>query len=349
MVAVRDEPQGKTGASLSPFAWQQGAVLSLLSLVGMAAAIGCNAISGVGDYAFGAGGAVTTASGTGGSGGPAGTGGATGGTGGSSSTGGATGTGGTGGSGGGAGAGEPPLSERGLVVRYHIDEAGSGQGPTQLLDAAPNPLNLGLTYSSALSFATIYGNRGLRWTDHDLTGDARIAITATKLQTMLHGSTTATIEVVTSVDDVSASSCHFTTVGPGGHPGDLSLFTTSDTSVRLVWNGATDIGTWAVPISGLGRVVLHAVLDTTESAAAARVQLYVDAVAATKTGGTPPDQHDTVDLSASTTFVVGNGVSATNLSIGGTIFYVAYYASALSQAEIATNVELLSAFDDTPP
>jgi hypothetical protein len=331
---------------VSPLAWKQGAAVTVLGLVGMAAASGCNAISGVGDYAFGAGGATTTtttATGTAGSGGSAGTGGATGGTGGGSSTGGA------GAGEGGAGAGEPTLTDRGLVMRYYVDEAGSGQGPTQLFDAAPSPLDLSLTYSAELSFATIFGHRGLRWTNHDLAGDARVAITGTKVQTMLQGSTTATIEVVTSVEDVSTSSCHFTTLGPGGHPGDLSLFTISDTSVRLVWNGATDIGTWNVPISGLGRVVLHAVIDTTESTAAARTQLYVDTVAATKTSGATPDQNSTVDISASTTFVVGNGISATNLSIGGTIFYVAYYASALSETEIATNAELLTASDDSPP
>jgi hypothetical protein len=310
--------------------------------------MGCNAISGVGDYEFGSPSTTSTAGGTGGtSTGTAGSGGAPGGSGGTTSTGG---TGGTGGAGaeGGAGGSAPTLVDRGLVVRYFIDEAGSGQGPSELFDAAPNPLDLALTYSADLAFTSVSSGRGLRWTANNSSGDARATITGTKFHTMLHGSTTATIEAVVDVTSVGGAYNHFTTVGPGGNAGDLSLFTASNTTVRLAWDSATDIGTWTVPMTTAGRIVLQAVLDTSLATATDRTRLYVDGVAAPRASGTPPAQGSTVDLTPSTTFVIGNGVGSTTLSIGGTIFYIAYYAEALSLDDLSTNAELLAASDDTP-
>ena len=250
---------------------------------------------------------------------------------------------------GGAGGAAPALVDRSLVVRYYVDEAASAQGPSELLDAAPNPLNLGLTYSPQLSFTTVSPNRGLHWTAASSAGDARATITGTKFHNLLHGSTTATIEAVVDVAAVGGGNCHITTVGPGGNAGDLSLHTTNDTSVRLSWHSATNIGTWTVPITTSGRVVLHAVLDTTEPSTADRTKLYVDGEAAVLTSGTQPALNATVDLTPSTTFVIGNGVGTSTLSIGGTIFYVAYYAGALSEQEVATNIKLLAVSDDSPP
>ena len=322
----------------------------LACLIGIAGPLACNAVSGIGDYEFGAAGATATPSGSGGTGGSGGAGNAssTGGAAGSVQTGGGgtTGSGGSGGSGGSA----PTLVDRGLVVRYHVDEAGSGQGPSELIDAAPSPLNLAMTYSPELSFTSASSNRGLVWTAAGSQGDGRVSIGGTKFHNSLHGSTAATIEAVVDVSAVgTAGNWHITTVGPGGNAGDLSLHLTGATSVRLSWRSATNIGTWNVPITTVGRVVLHAVLDTTEPTATMRTRLYVDGQTAGASSGTPPTLNDTVDLSASTAFVLGNGVGSTTLSIGGTIFYVAYYSSALSAQEVATNTALLLSSDDSPP
>jgi len=91
------------------------------------------------------------------------------------------------------------LVDRGLIVRYFVDEAASGQGPSQLLDAAPSPLNLGITYSTALSFAEVASNRALNWTSGDAAGDARVSLGSTKINSALQGSTSGTIEVVVNV------------------------------------------------------------------------------------------------------------------------------------------------------
>ena len=45
-----------------------------------------------------------------------------------------------------------PLVDEGLLVRYFIDEADSGQVPTQLVDSAPSPLPLDLHYTTVMNF-----------------------------------------------------------------------------------------------------------------------------------------------------------------------------------------------------
>ncbi len=69
---------------------------------------------------------------------------------------GGSGVGGSGVGGSGVGGNDPPifydgtLVDVGLLARYFIDEAGQGQGPSQLIDAAADPLNLTLSYVNAM-------------------------------------------------------------------------------------------------------------------------------------------------------------------------------------------------------
>jgi Concanavalin A-like lectin/glucanases superfamily len=248
---------------------------------------------------------------------------------------------------GGAGTGGsvPALVDTDLVVRYFIDEAASGTNPQHLDDFAPAPLDLPLTYSAGLAYTAVAGNRGLKWAAPNTVGDGRIAIAGTKIVNALNGSTEGTIEAVVDVEAVNAGNTHITCIGPGGNAGGFSLIAAGPNAVRLVWHEGVNIGTWSVPITTSGRVVLHAVLDTGLSTSSARTRLYVNGQAATSSGGTPPAMSATIDLTPDIDFVIGNAVG-TPLSIGGTIYYVAMYSGALSQQDIATNTQRLLASDD---
>ena len=177
----------------------------------MVATVGCSfdwdALAPRGDAAV-----TTTTASTGGAGGV----GATAGFGGAAVTGG---NGGIGGAAGGMG-GSPltALHDRGLTTRYYIDEAGSGRGPDELIDAAPDPLTLSLDYGSTAappiggaggtggmmgtggsepnwSFTEVDGNRGLSSLVPHRSGGASAGLSAPKLQA-LDGATEATIECV---------------------------------------------------------------------------------------------------------------------------------------------------------
>ena len=55
-----------------------------------------------------------------------------------------------------------------------------------------------------------------------------------------------------------------------------------------------------------------------------------------------------MDLAQAAAVIVGNDIDDPR-SIGGDIYYVALYSSALSEAEVAANVARLAADDDTAP
>jgi hypothetical protein len=316
------------------------------ALVGLAA---CNSLWGVDDLQFGDRQGHSTSTG-----GAGGLGGGGGGVGGSAGDGGA---GGSGGSTGGGGSGGQPsiLTDRGLVVRYYLDEAESGQAPTAIHDDAPNPLDLPLAYAQEMSFIEIAGNRGLHWTAGGSGGRATIALTGTKLLDTIHDSTTATAELVIAVDDsvyfdrfISVTSDNET----GGHF-DLAL----PPGAGLVsfhpyggWSG--NAGQWTVGLTTLSRIVVHVVVDTTQSTEGDRTRLFVDTVAAPATSQPSTSfaalaQGATIDLGSNTTLTVGNK-SFADRSIEGTIFYVALYAAAFTEAEIAGNSKVLLASDDHP-
>ncbi len=320
-----------------------------VAVVGLAA---CNSLWGVDDLQFGGSPGTSTggSGGLGGSTGSAGFGGS-GGNGGTAGGGGVVGGGGTGGHG-----GQPPvLTDRGLVVRYYLDEAASGQAPTEIHDGAVNPLDLTLSYAPELSFIEIAGNRGLQWTEASAEGRATVAVAGTKLLDTIHDSTMATAELVVAVEN-SVYFDRFLSVHLSNQPGDhfglaLPFGATSISFHPYAWTG-DNAGEWTVALTTLGRVVIHVVIDTTLSAEADRTRLFVDgsAAAATTAPSTtfvPLQAGATIDLGTNTIFTVGNK-PGTSRSIQGTIFYVALYAAALTGAEIDNNGKVLIANDDHP-
>lgn len=234
------------------------------------------------------------------------------------------------------------LVDEGLLVRYFIDEAASGQGPTQLTDSAPTPMALALSYTPALSFVQS-PSRGLHWTTAGDNGRASAPVNGTKILTALDPATTFTLEIVADLQSVGAGEDRFVSVANGTATyGSIALITSDLVTLRL--HLGTAAITWSVPWAQ-GRLVIHCVVDTNQATASDRTTLYVNGVPATRTTGTSPIQGYTPPILTTDYLAVGNLEGAPR-SPGGSVYYAAIYTTALSPAQIATNVQRLTASDD---
>jgi hypothetical protein len=236
-----------------------------------------------------------------------------------------------------------PLIDDGLLVRYFIDEASSGQTPTQLVDSAPSPLPLDLHYTTAMSFAEPAAHqRALRWTMVDDDGRASIPVNNTKISSDLDPSDTFTIELVIDLRAANGGECRFLTVAEGlaGY-GAIALVTND--LVSLNFHLGTSTISWSVSFTQ--RLVLHLVVDTTQTVAADRVLLFVNGEAATRTGGTSPSQNYDPPILINDYLTLG-GVEGAGRSMDGDLYYAAIYTKALTPAQVATNVARLAANDD---
>jgi hypothetical protein len=322
---------------------------------------GCSFLEDLDPLQSGAGGAGTTSSSTTSTSGGGGAGGAT------SST---TSTGGAGGAGGSIDPCGTPVAGKlvdcGLVARYFLDEAASGTSPVAVLDAAPNPLHLPTSYLNQLAYTEDAGHRGLRWPVAAVDGGPATAVAGSKLQGF-DGGTTLTIEVVVDIDQATSDTFRICNLGAGpysafalgadlpevvrnvpviGPPINVELrgrFTTSDYSYAR----------FPVALGQIGRVVLHAVIDTTESVRTDRMRLYVngtriavDELYSELGDGLGPAQGEALFVEATETFSIGNRTLG-GRSPEGTIYYTAIYDHALEQAQISHNALELLANDDT--
>jgi hypothetical protein len=302
--------------------------------------VACNAAFGIGDLSFdpaGTGGSTTSTTSTGGMGGDGGLGGATGGGG----MGGAGAAGGDGGMGGTA----PVLTSDGLIVRYYLDE---GQGVT-VADATSDPLDLTMSTNSAnMSWTDEATGSGVSWAMAGIDGVMGALVNGTKLQTALDGSKTATIEVVVTVQSVDFFD-RIVHIGKTADFGRLSL-TTLDNVEGFNLSARTqddDVARWAVPQFGVGRQILHLVIDTTRGEQN-RARLFVDGQPAAPLGGAnlePFLDNEQLVMDDGLQLAVGNRPSQ-NRSLGGSVAYLALYDKALDPDERASNLAILQLDDD---
>jgi len=274
-----------------------------------------------------------------------------GGAGGAGGQGGTTSTSGTGGQGAGPALHPGVLVDDGLVARYYLDEAASGQEPTEVLDAAPDPLPLPLTYVNIGTDEFMAytedagGNRGLMFTEVGHDDRASIAVDGTKISASLHAGQTVTYEVVADVQGMSTSGSRLLHIGEeSGHA--LSLETDAATRMQFSLNEHY-VGGVPVDLKSLGRAVFHSVVDTTQTEPADRVRIYVNGGRLPSVQGTPPDLDAAIDLGIGKHFVIGNREIGER-TIEGTIFYAAVYSGPLTDEQIVQNVALLLVDDDTP-
>jgi concanavalin A-like lectin/glucanase superfamily protein len=263
----------------------------------------------------------------------------------------AGGAGGHGGGSGGAGAsggsegGSPPLLDDELVARYFIDEAASGQTPTTLADAAPDPLPLALSYVPQMTFTEKDGHRGLQFTATELDGRASVLADATKIQDRLAGSLVATIEAVFELEDVSTNGSRIVHIGFDTE-WFFSLGSSAPNRLRVFISG-TEIGRFVTPLPTLGRVVVHAVIDNTQADPEARCRLYVDGSPVLRIAGTPMDQNEAFTLPNGKHFVLGNREIGLR-TFQGILYYAALYQTAFTEEQVADNTRALLQYDDTP-
>jgi len=238
------------------------------------------------------------------------------------------------------------LASSGLVDRYFMGEAASGQSPTELVDAAPSPLNLPITYDGTNpTYKEISTGRGWESTTTNNQGRASILVDGTKVQTLLNGSTQGTIEVVLKVDAVTTLCSRLSHIGASGDSGNFTISSCNLNQLNLYMLGNTLRGQWNPAFGTSGRIVLTLVYDSTLSTAADRVKLYKDGALLTKTGGTDPPQNETISIPNGTNFSVANRELCCR-SFDGDIYYAAQYNAALTAAEVSNNSSILLANDD---
>lgn len=242
------------------------------------------------------------------------------------------------------------LMGRGLLVRYFIDEAASGQRVDSLADAAPDPLELPISYAGGQpEFVESGGNRGLEWATESGEGMAISPVAGTKIESTLDGAATATIEVVVDPDAVGEPgyTTRFVHIGGSFATGRLVLGATTTQGFVLRLNDAT-VTEWATPIGALGRSVVHLVVDASQAALEDRARLFIDGVEQAATVSSGPGAGETITLPGGESLVLGNEPNSFR-SMDGTLFYAAIYDVALDETEITTNAALLLASDDTQP
>ncbi|MCY1066955.1 hypothetical protein OV090_19445 [Nannocystis sp. RBIL2] len=252
----------------------------------------------------------------------------------------------------------PPLVDEGLLVRYFLDEAKDGQGPKHALDAAPEPLDLPLVYDKdAMNpvYAEQDDHRGLRWPMAGLHGRATLPVADTKVQTALQNRTAATLELVVEVDAVSLLGSRLLHVGRSFEMGHLTLRSSALDRLEFYWKGNNLAGVWSLDWSGLGRVVVHLVLDTGQPDPIHRVRLYIDGVAVADGmdfGLTHPNQNEAIaiptDPNIPLYFALGNRGADGDRSFQGTLYYAAIYSNALSETQLQQNADILAGNDDAP-
>ena len=237
-----------------------------------------------------------------------------------------------------------------LLMRYWMEEAASGQAPTQLLDDQASPLNLPITYDGAnQTYTVVSTGRGWESTTTNNQGRASILVDGTKLQTTLNGATAATIELVLRVDALNTSASRLFHIGDASESGYLTLSSPDATTLYLYLLGGTLRGQWNPGFDGT-RAVFHLVYNSTEPTAGNRVRLYKNGALVTKTGGTDPPLNETLSIPNGKYFAVGNRELCCR-SFDGNLYYAAIYDGALTASEVSTNYAALLITDDSqaPP
>jgi len=243
------------------------------------------------------------------------------------------------------------LAPPSLLVQYFLNEAASGQGPTDALDAIATPLDLAYGYSAAplqpVYFSASTG-RGLRWTTDTSDGGPSAAVNATKVRTALNGSLTATLVVVANPVAVSASGSRFLHIGTGGSNGSLSMRATDIANARLSWND-----TLSTFVNGLnaGRAVWHIIYDSANPTFTSRTRCYRNGVLQTPDGASQPALNEPLVIAATDELFIGNR-SGGGRSLEGDIEYAAISAAAMTENQIqieARKLLLSSDLDPTPP
>ena len=254
------------------------------------------------------------------------------------------------------------------LVQYAMDEAESGQAPAELADLATSPLNMPIFYgeSSPVFDVGSGGGRHLHFFGNGHTGGGVVAINGTKVDA-LHGSSTATLEVVHQLDLCDQANDQQRVFGMGnGNNATTDGWLTSRVmpegeiiGVRFaggdLWT-ALQLGPPGQPCLK-NRAVVHLVVDTNAAIPADRIRGYRNG---SRIELTPiPDSDSLPDLGAGIDLGEGERQMYLGRAHGAAvpdpegirtarsrIFYAAAYLEPLSDEQIASRALQLSASDD---
>ena len=237
------------------------------------------------------------------------------------------------------------LVERDLVSRWFLDESAAGLIPTTTADAAEEPFDLDIDFSSGHLFWTEEnGQRGVRWTIPGGIGAPLRAIEGSKFE-MLEGRTELTIELVASVEDVTTGDSRLFHIGTGNEMGDFTLRSDELDRLEFVVNGG-EVAGWTVDLPTLGRAVFHVVFDTKDGDPDDRARLFVNGALVEPESTNPLAEDEGIALSNEPYLALGNRDG--DRSISGAVFYAAVYGRPLGAMEIEHNATLLFMDDDGP-
>jgi hypothetical protein len=255
------------------------------------------------------------------------------------------------------------LVDCGLIARYFLDEAERGTAPRAALDAAPDPLDLPLSYVGGAGYAEQLGQRGLAFPLAGEDGGAFRAAGGTKMFAF-QGSSTGTMEAVLDYELVTYLGTRIVQLGHDSAAvfslaatydwamGDPTIDLPKRVQIRTLLAGKTEetVGNFDLALHELGRVVIHGVLDTNATDVTDRMRLYVNGLRVDLAG-----YRDDVEPALGATLQLGaqDSIGLANRAIGGrspqgTLYYGAYYDVALDEAQLAHNAGLLLDDDDTP-
>lgn len=256
------------------------------------------------------------------------------------------------------------LVDTGLVVRYYLDEAGSGTSPTQINDSSGNDYHLTeINYGSGnMSWTEVGGNRGLESTSVTGTQRARRGITSSAgdhIYDTMHATQKATVEVVVKLDSSTANvSRIFAITDRVGSSGRLGFLHDSDgNGSTCTLSGGT--GTWLFAFAGnfvecfgevsTAKAVYHIVYDTTQSSEANRVLLYKNGSLQTSGSGFLA-QNSTLGIPSSHDLIMFNRENSGSFdrSFDGILYYGAIYNHAFTQDDVTANYNILRYNDDSP-
>lgn len=274
-----------------------------------------------------------------------------------------------GGQGGAGGLAElPTLDDTGLIARYYIDEAASGQMPLTVNDAAPMPTALNVQPAGASSMAfhfieALPGQRGIEWSQIGM--DAMLVAAMSpdpnnKFRSRLNHHRFATLEAVIEIDDFIDGGTIFS-LNQANDRECFGLYLSRanfDDIFEFWWSGGMYspppgilAGEWNMyPAYQHSRVVIHLVLDTLQSGDNDRVRLYVDGSEIPHrpfTNTAPPEHGAEISIESGNDIylALGNRAGGSH-SIAGILFYMAIYDVAFNAGRVYDHVSLLSVTDD---
>lgn len=246
-----------------------------------------------------------------------------------------------------------------LVVQYFLDDIVPDDARGAVIDSASAPyMHLQLDFSTSDNQPNLVGTkgrRGLEWPVAHARGLASALVGGRSKIRSLHQSTAVTFELVLEVTSVHTS------VEPWGrifawqqdtrsYGMDFGVLTAPyqggfaiDVRTHLQNDGGEPMARLPLDASE-GRVVLHVVYDSLADRAE-RVRLYLDGMRREPLFLEFPDQGETLVASEESFLVLGNRPN-NDASFGGTIYYAAIYAAALTEEIVEHNAMVLAAHDD---